>query len=121
MRLVRPGYLEYEAKIGARIDDDPQILLDGRRLEAVIIRNLERMAGIAADLDLAGPALIAVSFDGVEDVELTGARPGGRRIQRPDIYLPIAQVEDLTAPLAVIFQEVVHSVWTVNAEVAKRR
>jgi hypothetical protein len=111
MRLVRPGYLEYEAKIGTRIDDDPQILIDGRRLEAIIIRNLERMAGIAADLDLNGPALIAVSFDGMEDVELTRARPGGRRIRRPDIYLPIAQVEDLTSPLADALREQLDILW----------
>ncbi len=33
MRLVRPGYLEYEVTIGRRIGDDPQILVDGRQLE----------------------------------------------------------------------------------------
>jgi hypothetical protein len=99
-RLVRPGCLEFEAKIGTRIDDDPQILVDGRRLEAVVIRNLERLASIAADLGLGGPALISVKFDGMEDVELTRAGSGGRRIKRPDIYLPVAQVDDLTAPLA---------------------
>ena len=114
MRLVRPGYLEYGAKIGARIDDDPQILVDGRRLEAIIIRNLERMAGIAADLDLAGPALIAVSFDGMEDVELTRASAGGRRIRRPDIYLPIAEVEDLTAPLANALREQLDILWQMS-------
>ncbi|TAN17268.1 MAG: hypothetical protein EPN45_01890 [Rhizobiaceae bacterium] len=111
MRLVRPGYLEYEAEIGARIDDDPQILVDGLRLEAIIIRNLERMASIAAQLDLAGPALIAVSLDGMEDVELTRARPGGRRIRRPDIYLPITEISDLTAPLANALREPLDILW----------
>jgi hypothetical protein len=111
LRLVRQGYLEFEAKIGARIDDDPQILVDGRRLEAIIIRNLERMAGIAADLDLAGSALIAVTFDGMEDVELTRARPGGHRMRRPDIYLPIAQVNDLAAPLAGALREQLDILW----------
>jgi hypothetical protein len=111
MRLVRPGYLEYEAKIGARIDDDPQILVDGRQLEAIIILNLQRMAGIAAELGLAGPALIAVTLDGMEDVELTRARPGGRRIRRPQIYLPIAQVDDLTAPLADALREQLDILW----------
>ena len=111
MRLVRPGYLEYEAEIGARIDDDPQILVDGLRLEAIIIRNLERMASITAQLDLAGPALIAVSLDGMEDVELTRARPGGRRIRRPDIYLPITEISDLTATLANALREPLDILW----------
>jgi hypothetical protein len=69
------------------------------------------MAGIAADLDLAGPALIAVSFDAMEDVELTRVRPSGRRIRRPDIHLPIAQVEDLTAPLADALREQLDILW----------
>ena len=111
MRLVRPGYLEFEARIGARIDDDPQILVDGRKLEAMIISNLERMASIAAELDLAGPALISITLDGVEDVELTRARPGGRRIRRPDIYLPVARVEDLTAPVAELLHEQFDILW----------
>jgi hypothetical protein len=111
MRLVRSGYLEYEAKIGSRIDGDPQILVDGRRLEAIIVRNLERMASIAAQLDLAGAALIAVSLDGMEDVELTRARPGGRRIRRPDIYLPITEIADLVAPLADALREPLDILW----------
>jgi hypothetical protein len=111
MRLVRPGYLEYEATIGARIANDPQILVDGRRLEAIIVRHLERMAGIAANLDLGGPALISMTFDGVEDVELTQNRPGGRRIRRPNIYLPVAQVDDLTAPLAEGLREQLDILW----------
>jgi hypothetical protein len=67
MRLVRPGNLEYQVTIGHRIDDDPQIMVDRKRLEALIVRNLERMATIANGLDLAGPALVSISLDGVED------------------------------------------------------
>lgn len=111
MRLVRPGYLEYEARIGARIDDDPQILVDGRKLEAVIVSNLERMASLAAGLDLTGPALVSITLDGMEDIELTRARPGGRRIRRLDIYLPLAQIDDLTAPLAEALHEQLDILW----------
>ena len=69
------------------------------------------MAGIAANLDLGGPALISMTFDGVEDVELTQNRPGGRRIRRPNIYLPVAQVDDLTAPLAEGLREQLDILW----------
>jgi hypothetical protein len=62
MRLVRPGYLEYQATVGARIDDDPEILIDGRRLEASIVRTLERMAQIAGALGLDGPALAIIAL-----------------------------------------------------------
>jgi len=111
MRLVRPGYLEYQATIGVRVDDDPEILVDGRGLEARIVRTLERMASIAVELGLGGGALVSVVLDGVEDVELTRARPGGRRIRRPDVYLPVARVEDLGAPLADALHEQLDILW----------
>lgn len=111
MRLVRPGYLEFQTTIGGRIADDPQILIDGRGLEAHIVRHLERMGQIAASLDLVGPALLSIGLDGVEDVELTRARPGGRRIRRPDLYLPVVQVEDAAAPIAGALHEVFDILW----------
>ncbi len=111
MRLVRPGYFEYQVTIGRRIGDDPQILVDGRRLEAHIVRNLERMAAIAIDLDLAGPALVLVSLDGTEDVELTRARSGGRRIRQPEIILPLARLGDLSEPVAENLHEQLDILW----------
>jgi len=111
MRLVRPGYLEYTATIGSRIDDDPDIGVDGLVLEALVVRNLERMASIAVELGLGGPALVAISFDGIEDVHLTRARPGGRRFRRPDLYLPVATLEDLDGPIASRLHEQLDILW----------
>ncbi|SFJ75219.1 hypothetical protein SAMN05216304_113104 [Bosea sp. OK403] len=111
MRLVRPGHLEYQVTIGHRIDDDPQIMVDGRRLEALIVRNLERMAAIANDLDLAGPALVSISLDGVEDVELSAARPGGRRMRKPEVILPVAKLAEMNGELAAEIQEQLDILW----------
>ncbi len=111
MRLVRPGALEYQATIGRRVDDDPEVLVDGRKLEALILRSLERIASIAAELGLAGPALVQVGLDGVEDVILTRARPGGRRIRAPEINLPAANIADLTAPIASGLREQFDILW----------
>jgi hypothetical protein len=77
----------------------------------MIIRNLERMDAIAAGLELGGPGLISIVLDGVEDIELTRAGPGGRRIWRPDVYLPLAIVEDLAAPLASALREQLDVLW----------
>ena len=111
MRLVRPGNLEYQVTIGRRIEDDSQILVDGRRLEALIVRNLERMAVIANGLDFAGPALVAISLDGVEDVELSGAQPGGRRLRLPEVNLPMAKLADMEGELATALQEQFDVLW----------
>lgn len=111
MRLVRPGNLEYQATIGERIDDDPRVLVDGRRLEALIVRNLERMAAIALGLDLGGPALVSATLDGVEDVELTRSRPGGRPIRQPEIVLRTAVLSDLVQSLAPALHEQFDILW----------
>lgn len=111
MRLVRPGNLEYQVTIGHRIDDDPQILIDGRRLEALIVWNLERMASIANGLDLTGPALVSISFDGVEDVELSGGRSGGRCLRQQEVILPVAKLADMNGELAAALQEQLDILW----------
>lgn len=111
MRLVRPGYLEYEANIGARIDDDPEIGVDGRGLEGLIVRTAERIARIAIDLGLGGGGLLFIGFDGVEDVHLTRARPGGRRFGRPDLNLPVAAVAELDRPIAEAVHEQLDIMW----------
>ena len=111
LRLVRPGHLEYQATIGRRIDDDPDIPVDGRQLEALIVRNLERMAQIALALDFTGPALIGLALDGVEDVELTQARGGGRRIRQPELGFPIATLAELGEPVASALHEQLDMLW----------
>jgi hypothetical protein len=111
MRLVRPGALEYQATIGHRVDDDLEILVDGRRLEALIVRTLERMAAIAAELGLDGPALVQVGLDGVEDVMLTRARPGGRRMRTPEISLPVTRIAELTTPVGSALREQLDILW----------
>lgn len=111
MRLVRPGYFEYQITAGRRIDDDPDILIDGRLVEALVVRSLDRMMAIVAELDLAGPAMVAISLDGIEDVKLWDGRWAGRRIRRPDIVLPTAQLTSMSLDLAAALQEQMDIMW----------
>jgi hypothetical protein len=111
MRLVRPGLLEYEAMIGARIDDDPDIGVEGCKLEALIVRNLDRMAAILIDLGLGGPALASINLEGVEDVTLTRPRGGGRRIRQPQVSLPPIRIGDLGKPLGGELQDTLDMIW----------
>ncbi|PTQ62101.1 hypothetical protein C8J26_0378 [Sphingomonas aurantiaca] len=96
-RLVRPGAIEFEATIGSRIDDDPHIMVNGRDLEGRIVASIEQLAACLTEVGLGGPALLAIGFEGVEDVELTRARGGGRPIRQPGFSLPVVE---LAAPLA---------------------
>lgn len=90
LRVVRPGNFEYQATIGHRIDDDEEIVIDGRKLEAKAVHHLERLAGFAGELGFDGQALISITFEGMEDVVLMRPGPGGRRMRVPDLgYAPI--------------------------------
>jgi len=110
-RLVRPGAIEYEATIGFRIDDDPEIVIDGRQLEADIVAGFERLGPALAELGLTGRVLVEISFDGVEDVILSRARSGGRKIERPQIGLPSALVDDLEDQPANALHEQFDILW----------
>jgi len=118
MRLVRPGYLEYQITAGRRIDDDPDILVDGRLIEALVVRSLERMTTIATDLDLAGSALVMISLNGVEDIRLSDGPWAGRRIRQPDIFVPTAELTSMSLDLADALHEQMDILWQSAGRVA---
>jgi hypothetical protein len=112
-RLVRPGAIEFGATIGFRIDDDREIVIDGHGLEGEIAAAVERLGSIAAELDLAGPALVGIAFEGTEDVVLGRARPGGRKIRRPAFALPVALLDDPADRPANALHEQFDILWQV--------
>lgn len=113
-RFVRPGAVEYEAMIGRRIDDDPEIAVDGRNLEAEIVTHLERLVGLLAAVGLSGPGLVSITFRGMEDVELTGGRGRGRRIRKPELFLPELRMADLSMPLLPLLREQFDILWQAS-------
>jgi hypothetical protein len=113
-RFVRPGAIEYEAMIGERIDDDPQISVNGRELETEIVTHLECLAGVLTAVGLTGPGLVSIAFRGVEDVELTSARGGGRRVRKPELFLPELRVDDLSAPIQPLPREQFNILWQAS-------
>jgi hypothetical protein len=49
--------------------------------------------------------LVSITFQGVEDVELILASGGGRRIRKPEQFLPELRVDDLSAPMPPLLLE----------------
>ncbi|WP_179505080.1 MULTISPECIES: hypothetical protein [unclassified Sphingomonas] len=113
-RFVRPGAIEYEAMIGERIDDDPQVAVNGRELETKIVTHFERLASVLIEVGLTGPGLVSIAFRGVEDVELTRARGSGRSIRKPELFLPELRVDDLSAPMQPLLREQFNILWQAS-------
>jgi hypothetical protein len=113
-RVVRPGLLEAQVNIGARIDDDREILIDGRWLERQIVGWCERLCTVLAPLGLDGPGIVGLSLHGMEDVILQRARPAGRKIAMPDIHLATIEVADLAEPIAPVLHEAFDIMWQAS-------
>jgi hypothetical protein len=86
-RLVRPGILEMVIMVGARIDDDPTIMVEGFPLEARIIETARCFAKIFAQIGQDGPLAISVSLLGLENVQLTMPRWVSRPLRMPSLFL----------------------------------
>lgn len=114
--LTRPGLFEVCAMIGERIDDDPQIAIQGKDIERRLVNAVDRVANVAHQLSLQGPALIAASLEGIEDVEILRARPGpgGRRFGRPAASLGVVRLESLTAPTADYLADMMEKMWLIG-------
>jgi hypothetical protein len=113
-RLVRPGVIEFEATVGSQIEDDPEIVVEGRWLESEIVSGIERLGHILAELGLGGPAFVRIEFLGMENVLLTRSRPGGRVMRRPEFALPDLMINDPTDQPANALQEQFDILWQIG-------
>lgn len=99
MRLVRPGVLEMTIMVGARIDDDTTIIVEGRALEGRLVEAAARCARILAEIGLDGALLLSASVHGLEDVQIMGSRRASRPLGLPSVFLgtvAVAHGEALT-------------------------
>lgn len=87
-RFIRPGMLDAATIIGARIDDERTILIEAAELEARIIETVTRLGEIVAGVGLDGPLIVAVSLEGVEDVQIGSGYRTSRPLRRPAMWLP---------------------------------
>ena len=116
LRLSRPGFFEISSTIGERIDDDPQIVVQGMKIEQLFVDAVDRVAGISNHLDLGGPALITAGLEGIEDVEMLRPQPGsgGYRIRRPWASMGTARLTDFCAPTADHLIEMMERMWLIG-------
>lgn len=57
---------------------------------------------------------MSIALHGVEDVELTRARSGGRKIRKPGLFLPELRVDDLSALMQPLLREQFNILWQAS-------
>jgi hypothetical protein len=110
-RLVRPGVLETSIMVGARIDDDRTIIVEGRPLEGRIVETAQRLALLADEIGLSGPLVISVSLLGLEDVQITTSQRASRALKIPSLFLGNLAVSGAVGITAKAFRPLFDGLW----------
>ncbi|SDK33404.1 hypothetical protein SAMN05428983_4621 [Agrobacterium fabrum] len=111
MRVLRSGALDAAIMIGARIDDDKDILVDAAQLEARIVEMAERMGRVAEAIGLDGPLVIHASLEGTEDVRLMGRQRASRPLRMPFVDLGTIDLPSVSAITIENLRPLLDTVW----------
>ncbi|WP_141649847.1 hypothetical protein [Rhizobium sp. PDO1-076] len=111
MRVLRSGALDAATMIGARIDDDKDILVEAGPLEARIFEMAERMGTIASAIGIDGPLVIHASLEGMEDVRLMGRQKASRPLRMPFIDLGTVSVPLVSAITIENLRPLLDTIW----------
>lgn len=111
VRLVRPGALEASIIVGARIDDDRTIIVEGRPLEGRIVELGKRLASIADELGLGGPMLLNAALHGLEDVQIMTSRQASRPLGIPGLFLGTVALPSMPGFTAEALRVLFDALW----------
>jgi hypothetical protein len=110
-RLVGPGVLETVIMVGARIDDDPTIMVEGFPLEGRLMEIARRLAKIFVQIGQDGPLAISVSLLGLEDVQLVMTRWGSRPLRMPSLFLGSVSASSSAAVTPQLLRRLFDALW----------
>jgi hypothetical protein len=110
VRLIQPGIFEVALNLGRIIDDDPRALVDGYKVEAAIIDMLDRCAGAASELGLAGPGIVSAVLVCGEEVDVIMGRTSGR-LRKPFVVLGQVTIAEIGRPVGDHLQPLFDRLW----------
>ena len=97
--------------VGARIDDDPTIVVEGLPLEGRVMETVRRLANFAGQIGQDGPLAISVSVLGLEGVQLTMPRWGSRPLRLPSLFLGNVAATSTAAVTPQQFRPLFDALW----------
>lgn len=111
MRALRNGALDAATMVGARIDDDRDILVELIPLEARIVEMAERMAAIAQSIGADSPLVVHASLEGLDDVRLMAQHKATRPLRMPFIDLGSIAFSSSSAVTISGLRPILDNVW----------
>lgn len=110
LRVFHSGAIDAAVIVGARIDDDKDILVDIEPLEARIVEMAKRMAEIASAIGSGGPLVLHAALEGLEDVRLSG-RQKSKRLVVPFVHLGTIDLASTAALSIDNLRQMLDAVW----------
>jgi len=110
-RIVRPRIFEQMVTIGHFEGDDPTLLIDGRKLESRIVHGVMQLVMLAREAGFAGSAIVGVELQGIDLVQLGGARSVGRAFGIPDLWFGDAILPALDVPDVDVLKPILDRIW----------
>jgi len=113
-RLVAAGAVESCLTVGARIDDDPTIIVEGMKLEGRLVETARRLAAILAGLGVAGPLALNASLHDLEQVQVSTPRRMSRPLAVPglDLGTVVAPVPRAVTPQ--LLRPILNAIWLAS-------
>jgi hypothetical protein len=111
VRLMKPGILEAIIMVGARIDDDRTIIVDGLPLEGRIVELTSRLSQVAVELGLDGVMLASAELQGLEDVQLFNGRNASRQLRVPNLHLGSVTLASADAVSGAALRLMLDNLW----------
>lgn len=113
-RLTSRGLIQVQTTIGHRIDDDPDILVSGKDIEAYLVNAVDRAANVCEATGLGGPALVNASLEQIEDVEICRASGSASRLRKRFARMGTLRVHQLKAPTADNLKPLLDKMWLIG-------
>lgn len=111
MRVLRNGAIDAATMVGARIDDDRDILVELAPLEARIVEMAERMAMIAQSIGVDSPLVVHASLEGLDDVRLLAQQKASRPLRMPLIDLGSIAFSSASAITIPGLRPILDNIW----------
>lgn len=110
-RLVRPGVLECSIMVGARIDNDQTIIVEGLPLEGRIVELAGKFATMLCELGLEGPVAVAGMLLELEDAQIMDTRRASRPLKVPALHLGLVDLTSLAAVTSGALRPLLDALW----------
>lgn len=110
-RVHTNGTIDAAINIAMRIEDDPDIVAEGRPMEARIVDLFDRISAFLGRMGLQGDAIALVQMIGCEDLSIIDGHQGTRRMRERLFALNVPTLRGIGGPIGNQLEPLLNAIW----------